>query len=294
MTDNNTFRMWCLTLRNERQREIFYNYVQRTSVVTALVGPRELYDSGEEHWHAFLEFNAPRQGRQWRGVFDGELNNMWIRPLRAIGEEGIRTARRNYIRYCTKEGAPDYCKGINIHELSAPEPTEDEIAIRQSLEEEQDEPTYAPPQKKNKTSELIRDAIIRGEKPLDLYKEYPGCVAMIRNLLPLHQNTWEQTVCAYIYGGTGVGKTTNLKRVLNYFEHEYEITHYYKIAGLSKFFNGYNFDDVVVIDDPIEPDSTQRDEVQMFKSIINEHQRQIEIKGSSMPWDTKLDHLGCS
>ena len=108
---------------------------------------------------------------------------------------------------------------------------------------------------------------------------------MVRNLLPLHVNKWEKTVCAYIYGGTGVGKTTNLKRVLNYFEETWKISHYYKISGLSKFFNGYNFDD---IDDPIEPNQTQREEVQMFKCIIYEQKGNIEIKGSSMPWDTRL------
>ena len=94
---------------------------------------------------------------------------MWIRPLRTIGEEGIRTARRNYIRYCTKGGPPDYAKGIHIQtELGDREPTEDEIAVQESLEYE--EPSFEPPRKKTKTSDLIRDAIIRGDKPLDLYK----------------------------------------------------------------------------------------------------------------------------
>lgn len=262
------------------------NYATRTSITTAVMGPRELYESGSEHWHAFLQFNYPRLGRQWRGVFNGELENMWIRPLRTIGEEGIRTARRNYIRYCTKNRPPDFSKGIDIHnKLGDREPREDEIAIQESLE---GEPTYEPPRKKTKTSEIIKDAIIAGVRPLQLYEQFPGCVAMVRNLLPLHVNKWEKTVCAYIYGGTGVGKTTNLKRVLNYFEETWKISHYYKISGLSKFFNGYNFDDIVVIDDPIEPNQTQREEVQMFKCIINEHKRNIEIKGSSMPWDTRL------
>ena len=60
------------------------------------------------------------------------------------------------------------------------------------------------------------------------------------------------------------------------------------MGGLSKFFNGYQFDDIVIIDDPVEPGSNDNDQVQMFKAIINEHERLVEIKGSSMPWDTKL------
>ena len=66
------------------------------------------------------------------------------------------------------------------------------------------------------------------------------------------------------------------------------IQYYYKIGGLSKFFNGYNWQDIVVIDDPVEPDKNSKDEIQMFKTIINEQEREVEIKGSSMPWDTRL------
>ena len=181
--------MWCLTLRNENQKQILFDYAQRQSIRTAVIGPKESYDSGADHWHAFIRFNDGRAGRQWRGIFDGELNDMWIRPLRTIGQEGIQTARRNYIRYCTKEGQPDYAKGIDIHnELGDREPTDDEIAIQQS---EDEEPSFEPPRKKTKTSDLIRDAIMQGEKPLDLYRQFPGCIPMIRNLLPLHVNKYD-------------------------------------------------------------------------------------------------------
>ena len=111
---------------------------------------------------------------------------------------------------------------------------------------------------------------------------------MIKQLLPLHVKRWNRTDCIYFYGETGVGKTTNLTRVLNYMRENATLDYYYKVAGLSKFFTGYNWNDIVVIGDPVEPDSYSKDDVQMLKSIINEHEREVEIKGSSMPWDTRL------
>ena len=57
-----------------------------------------------------------------------------------------------------------------------------------------------------------------------------------KQLLPLHTRKHVQTLCAYIYGGTGVVKTTNLKRVLNYFYKEHNSDHYYKLSGLRNFF----------------------------------------------------------
>ena len=61
------------------------------------------------------------------------------------------------------------------------------------------------------------------------------------------------------------------------------------MGGLKKFFDGYDFQPIVLIDDPAEPNTNfNSDDVQMFKTIINVHPRMIEIKGSSMPWGTAL------
>ena len=58
---------------------------------------------------------------------------------------------------------------------------------------------------------------------------------------------------------------------------------------LSKFFDGYDWQPIILIDDPVTPDAEQNgDQVQMFKTIINEHTRLIEVKGGSMPLDSGL------
>ena len=121
-----------------------------------------------------------------------------------------------------------------------------------------------------------------------LVTEFPGCVNQIRQLIQLHPRKYDDSICLYIHGPTGVGKTTNLTRVLNHVREHLGITYYFKVGGLSKFFNGYDFNDIVVIDDPVEPGKDSEDQVQMFKTIINNQERSIEIKGGHMPWDTRL------
>ena len=139
-----------------------------------MIGPRELSAEGQEHWHAFIQFNAQRTDR-WRNEFEDELNNMWIRPLETQANESIPQARRNYLRYCSKEGKPCYQKYIDKHELA-------QRLISKELVNEEDAEVFAlqPPAKKPKTSEIVRDRIIAGTKPQQLYKEFPGCIPLIK------------------------------------------------------------------------------------------------------------------
>ena len=187
-----------------------------------------------------------------------------------MGSESTTQATANYARYCCKEGAPEFiynpAQAWNINEQQETETdnnSEIELPITQ-------------PNKKTKTCEIIRDRILQRASPNALMLEFPGCIPLIKQLCQLRPRLYEST------------KTVNLKRVLNYFRELWDITYYFKMGGLSKFFNGYNFDDIVIIDDPVEPSIATGDDIAMFKIIINDHERQVEIKGSSMPWDTKL------
>ena len=67
--------MWCLTPHSREQRVIFANLCQKTTVTKVMIGPRELSAEGQEHWHAFIKFNAQRTDR-WRNELGDELNNM--------------------------------------------------------------------------------------------------------------------------------------------------------------------------------------------------------------------------
>ena len=212
---------------------------------------------------------------------------MWVRALRPYHHETQRQATANYARYCVKEGEATF--ELNIpKEWTGRLHTDDRIQMDHNITEADEEEVQMPARKKTKTTDIIRDRIENGATPKQLYHDFPGCVRIINDLMPLHKLTYKETYCLYIWGPTGVGKTTNLKRVLNFIRDQFDITYYFKLGGLSKFFNGYQFDDIIVIDDPVEPTRDTNEQVQMFKSIINEHERFVEIKGSSMPLDSKL------
>ena len=279
--------VWALTLRSEDQIETLMNYTTETpSVDRCLIGHREVSPEGQEHWHVLITFKVLKP-RQWVGIFGQALQNMWIRALRPYHQESQRQATSNYARYCVKEGEAVF--ELNIpREWTGRIHTDDNMQIDHNIEEAEEEEVTIPARKKTKTTDIIRDRIEAGATPKDLYHDFPGCVNIINNLMPLHKLRYNATYCLYIWGPTGVGKTTGLKRVLNFLRDQFDITYYFKLGGLSKFFNGYQFDDIIVIDDPVEPGQESNEQVQMFKSIINEHERHVEIKGSSMPLDTKL------
>ena len=256
------------------------------AVERCLIGHKEVSPEGEEHYHALITFKVLKP-RSWVGIFGTELCNMWVRALRPYHQETQRKATANYARYCVKEGEA-------IYEFNTPKEwtgrlnTEDRLHIDHNIDKAEEEEVQVPARKKTKTTDIIRDRIEMGATPKDLYHDFPGCVKIINDLMPLHKLNHKETYCLYIWGPTGVGKTTGLKRVLNFIRDQFDITYYFKLGGLSKFFNGYQFDDIIVIDDPVEPTHETNEQVQMFKSLINEHERYIEIKGSSMPLDSKL------
>ena len=276
-----------MTLRTENQIELLRNYARNnTHVARCLIGHQETSEEGQIHWHCLITFRVLKD-RSWVAIFGHELTNMWVRALRPYRNESQRQATANYARYCTKEGPA-------LFELNTPQEwrnnihTEDALTIDHNIETAEDDEIQIPAKRRTRTSDIIRSRIENGANPKQLYHDFPGCVGMINNLLTLHPFTHKETYCLYIWGPTGVGKTTNLKRVLNFMREQFDITYYFKLGGLSKFFNGYNFDDIIVIDDPVEPTAQSNEQVQMFKSVINEHERMVEIKGGSMPLDTKL------
>ena len=111
--------------------------------------------------------------------------------------------------------------------------------------------------KRTKTSDIIRNQIAQGVSRLTLLNRFPHMGLVIKQCLELHPIKYEKSDCVYIYGPTGSGKTTTCKRVLDWFKRACGVKYYAKMGGLSKFFDGYDWQEIILIDDPVTPDAAQ-------------------------------------
>ena len=95
----------------------------------------------------------------------------------------------------------------------------------------------------------------------------------------------------YLYGPSGTGKTTSVFHVLDYLRklHVKHITYYQKMGGMDKYFDGYDNDDIIWIDDPISnQDKPNNENVQRFKNVMSTGPTLVEVKFGSMVFDSKL------
>ena len=98
-----------------------------------------------------------------------------------------------------------------------------------------------------------------------------------------------KTQCLYIYGPTGLGKTTTIDRCLTSLQTTYGIDYYKKLRGLSKFWDSYDNEQIVYIDDPVKANiKYSEDDVQGLKNILSTGPCIADIKFGSMNFDSKL------
>jgi hypothetical protein len=68
-----------------------------------------------------------------------------------------------------------------------------------------------------------------------------------------------------------------------------ELSFYSKLGGLSKWWDGYDNDPIVIIDDPGIFDPQRREEeIVYFKNIISTGAMEVEVKCGSMQFDSQL------
>ena len=98
------------------------------------------------------------------------------------------------------------------------------------------------------------------------------------------------TKVCYIYGPPGTGKSTNVQRALKAISLQHkELDYYNKMGGMSKFWDGYDNQPFVLIDDPgLFNIKFNEDELHAFKNVASTGQHTVEIKGSSMQFDSKI------
>ena len=77
------------------------------------------------------------------------------------------------------------------------------------------------------------------------------------------------TRCFYLWGPTGVGKTRNVQRTLDVIKELYDIDYYFKPAGFSRFWDGYNNQDIVILDDPVNPAEDRNADKQQLLNVLS-------------------------
>jgi len=96
----------------------------------------------------------------------------------------------------------------------------------------------------------------------------------------------------YYYSVSGYGKTAQILTTLcKLYELYPEISFYAKMGGLDKYWDGYDNDPIVVIDDPVSSQarSTGNEEaVQRLKNVLSYGGTLVKVKHGSMVFDAKI------
>lgn len=138
-----------------------------------------------------------------------------------------------------------------------------------------------------KTKQIL-DRIINGTRASVLYKEYPQMASQIKALRHLRPPRKHETRCLHIYGPIGTGKIKTVHRVLGSIESlDQELDYYDKMTQLTKFWDGYDNQPFVVIDEANEFNLKHiSEEVGIFKNVISSGKQIIEIKQTSCQFDS--------
>ena len=101
-----------------------------------------------------------------------------------------------------------------------------------------------------------------------------------------------KTMCCYIAGTTGIGKTLGVNKFLNRLRDAYpHITTYYKAHGFSKeYWDGYLNQPIVIIDDPSIPTNAFNMATisETYKNILSTGEFICNVKYGSMQFDSHL------
>ena len=145
------------------------------------------------------------------------------------------------------------------------------------------------PQLQKSKSMVIMDMIKAGERSSKIVAMFPSMLPQIMKLMRYRPPRQHKTQCLYIYGPTGLGKTTCIDRCLTTFQKIFKIDYYKKLRGLSKFWDSYDNEPIVYIDDPVKANvQYNEDDVQGLKNILSSGPCIADIKFGSMNFDSKL------
>lgn len=146
-----------------------------------------------------------------------------------------------------------------------------------------------PPPMSSKTAEILK-LIQQGTRRITVECMHPTMHHIIPKLMkhfPPRQGT---TQSLYLWGPPGTGKSTTVLNVMRAISSIHpDMDFYSKMGGLKKFWDGYDNQPFVVIDDPSMFNLKFGDEeCQIFKNLISSEETQVEIKFGSMQFTSCL------
>lgn len=142
---------------------------------------------------------------------------------------------------------------------------------------------------RTKNSDVILDLVKQGKRMSEIVALYSSMHTTVAKLMQYRPRRQEQTQLLYLWGPSGIGKTTMVYRVLKTIQEMGLCDYFSKGGGLKKYWDGYDNQPITWIDDPVAPDSNKDSEsVQQLKNVISTGDCIVEIKYGTMVFDSSI------
>lgn len=128
--------------------------------------------------------------------------------------------------------------------------------------------------------------------------KFPQLLPQIYKLARFRPQRQLRADLVYYYGPPGTGKSTSIHRLLSTVRKLYPPVDYYiKLGGLAKFWDGYDNQHIIWIDDPVSPSvlrTGNEEPVQRLKTVTSTGEVLMEVKCGSMVFDSPLIIISCN
>lgn len=131
--------------------------------------------------------------------------------------------------------------------------------------------------------------IQEGYKASTLHNQCPTMIPHISKLMCQRPPRRHETRCLHVWGPPGTGKTSTVTRVMRSIDQLYGLSTYNKVGGFAKYWDGYDNNEFIIIDDPAPFDMRcHPDEVALFKNVVSSEETIVEVKFGSRQFDSYL------
>ena len=230
------------------------------------MGQRHSKCGDRQHFHVYVRLSMSRPLEMFgRDIY---LKH-WVRPIESRGGNTHAEAVENYVRYIKAKG-DDWIQWGDFQQSTTSLQSRDQNTL--------------------KKTEQIREMIISGARRTSLIAQFPTMTQVIGKLMELRPPRMHETDCLYIYVPTGHGKTTAVLQTLNTVQKLYpKLCYYSKSGGLTKYFDGYDNQPIVWMDDPCPIEQRTQEMATIFKNVVGSSGPcQVEIKFGAMQFDSHL------